>query len=298
MVLSVLSVAVTPPRLLVVGGTGRLGRLLRGAWDLRDPGLVPVWQSRHAETPARGVWLTFDPLSDPEAFAAAARAADAVLMLAGVIAGSAAELARNTDLAQAAVRAAAGRPVLLASSAAVYGAGLPPDPARGWAEGDPCTPAAPYGVAKLAMEAACAGAPGLTVLRIGNVAGADALLGQAAPEGGRRLDTFPDGRAARRSYIGPQALARAIAGLARLAAGGIALPSTLNLALPGVVGMEDLLAADAQGWVPVPAPDAAIPEVRLDVTRALDLGVIADTPARAAAIVADLRALAPVEAAA
>lgn len=298
MTLAAPSSALPPPRLLVVGGTGRLGRLLRGAWAQRAPGLTPVWQSRQAETPARGAWITFDPLNDPAAFAAAAQAADAVLMLAGVTAGSAAELAQNTDLALAALRAAAGRPVLLASSAAVYGAGAPPDPARGWSETDPIAPAAPYGAAKAAMEAACAGAPGLTVLRIGNVAGADALLGRAAPDGGRRLDIFPDGRVARRSYLGPQALARAIAGLARLAAGGIALPGTLNLALPGVVGMADLLAADGQGWEPVPAPAAAIAEVRLDVTRAVDLGVIADAPARATAIVADLRALAPVEAAA
>lgn len=57
--------------------------------------------------------------------------------------------------------------------------------------------------------------------------------------------------------------------------------------------MDDLLRADAQDWQPVAAPAGAIPEVRLDVTRALDLGLIPEAPVRPAALVADLRALVP-----
>lgn len=287
------SVPLDLPRVLVIGGTGRLGALLRAAWALREPGLLPIWQSRSPETPPARAALRFDPLTEPAAFAAAARAADAVVMLAGVTAGPPEALAVNADLARAARLAASGRPVIFASSAAVYGAAQPPDPSRGWAEDDPLAPSAPYGAAKAAAEAALAGMPGAVVLRIGNVAGADALLGRPAPAGGRRLDTFADGRAPRRSYIGPQALAHALARLAGLAAGGIALPDRINLALPGVVGMDDLLRADAQDWQPVAAPAGAIPEVRLDVTRALDLGLIPEAPVRPAALVADLRALVP-----
>lgn len=290
------SSSLPPPRLLVVGGTGRLGGLLRMAWQLRASGLLPVWQSRRAETPVRGAWISFDPLSDPAAFAAAAQAADAVLLLAGLTTGTPEALACNCELALAARDAVAGRPLLYASSAAVYGAGAPLDPARGWSEEDPCHPAAAYGAAKLAAEAVLAEMPGATILRIGNVAGADALLGRPAPEGGRMLDSFADGRAPRRSYIGPQALALALARITRLVVAGIAVPQRINLALPGTVGMDALLRAAGEGWNSRPAPPEAIGEVRLDVSRAVDLGLVADAPARATAIVADLKGLTAAEA--
>lgn len=141
------------------------------------------------------------------------------------------------------------------------------------------------------MEAALAGRAGAIWLRIGNVAGADALLGRAAPEGGRVLDILPDGHGPRRSFIGPQALAAALARLVRLAAAGADLPAVLNLSLAGALPMDALLAAAGETWVPRPAPASVIAHVELDVTRAVDLGLVPEAPARAAAVVADLRAL-------
>lgn len=278
------------PRLLILGGTGRLGGLLRRAWGLgAEAGVAPVWQTRGA-APGAGAWLRFDPLAEPEALAAAARAADVILCLSGVTAGDAGALALNVTLAEAAVAAAEGRPVFLASSAAVYGAGVPPG-AAGWAEGDALAPAAPYGAAKVAMEAACGGRPGVVVLRIGNVAGADALLGRAAPEGGRGLDLFPDGIGPRRAYIGPQALARALARLTRLAAAGAELPDVINLALPGTVAMEALLKAAGAPYSARPAPPGAIAEVALDCARAVALGLVPEAPVRAEGLISDLTSL-------
>ncbi len=290
------------PRVLIVGGSGRLGRLLRraiGAGDLAArSGVDLIWQGRMA---GAGADLVFDPLGAASAYARAAGAVDVIFNLAGVTAGSEADLALNADLALAALAAvestaeatgaASGRlPVLLASSAAVYGA------ATGRLdEAALAVPTAPYGHAKLAMEAASLaraqahGTP-LCCLRIGNVAGADALLGQPAPQGGRVLDTFADGRAPRRSYIGPTALARAVLTLARRAAEGEALPDRLNLALPGAVGMDDLLRARGEGWTRRPAPASAIAEVCLEVCCAVALGLVPAEPANAAAIVADLDA--------
>lgn len=293
--------APTVPRLLVVGGTGRLGGLLRRAW--MAPGgagalraLHPVWQAR-AE--GQGGDILFDPLTAPAAFARAAGAADVVLNLAGVVSGTADQLADNRRLALAAAAAAAeaGVPLLQASSAAVYGAQAGP-----LSEDGPTQPAAPYGQAKLEAEEALEAlapadrSPAIVLLRIGNVAGADALLGGPAPAEGRVLDIFPDGRAPRRSYIGPQALAEALARLVRLLAGGIAVPGRINLALPGAVGMDALLGAAGATWAPRPAPTGAIPEVTLDVARALALDLIPETPAQAAAIVADLATLPPMQA--
>ena len=272
-------------RLLVIGGTGRLGRLLRPGW--RASGLVPVIQARGAGAVSD---LRFDPLAEPEAFARAAQAADVVLILAGPTAGTPEDLAVHTTLAQAAVRAAQGvRPVLVASSAAVYG---PEAAAAGpLREDGPTGPVSDYGRAKLAMEQAIAAAPGTTILRIGNVAGADALLGRPAPEGGRVLDICADGHAPRRSYIGPQALARALARLARLAVAGADLPGVINLALPGVVGMEALLEAAGAPWRARPAPSGVLPVVELCTRRAVALGLVPEGPATAAALIADLARL-------
>jgi len=285
-------------RLLVIGGSGRLGPLLRQAWSpafaapAEPPPETIVWQARRGTAFAGqgGPTLVFDPLHEPEAFAAAAAACDVIVNLAGVTAGTPDVLAQNTALARAALDAAdaaGGRPVLLASSAAVYGAGVDGI----CRESDTPAPLAPYGAAKAAMEAALAGRAGALWLRIGNVVGADALLGRAAPEGGRVLDILPDGHGPRRSFIGPQALAAALARLVRLVAAGAALPDVLNLSLVEALPMDALLAAAGETWVPRPAPASVIPHVELDVTRAVNLGLVPEAPARAAAVVADLRAL-------
>ena len=276
------------PRLLVLGGSGRLGGLLRRVWSLPGPAAPPlVWQARRPGDFAAfgGPTVVFDPLAAPEALVRAVRAAEAVLLLAGPTRGTAAEMAAHRDLAAAVLDCAGGRPVLLASSAAVYG--RPAGPLC--AEEDAPAPVSDYGRAKVAMEAVAAGRPGAVVLRIGNVAGADALLGQPAPPGGRRLHVFPDGLAPRRSYIGPQALARGLARLVRLAASGAALPGVINLALPGVVGMEALLRAAGESWQADPAPPGAIATVELAVARALALDLVPDLPVTAAGLIADLR---------
>lgn len=277
-----------PPRVLVIGGSGRLGALLRRVWQGPvEAGLVPIWQARqpHAFAALGGPTMLFDPLAEAGALRAAVQAADVVLMLAGPTRGAAQELAAHADLAQAVLEVAGGRAVILASSAAVYGA----PPSGLCREADAPAPVSEYGRAKLAMEAVAAGVPGAIVLRIGNVAGADALLGVPPPPGGRVLDILPGGHAPRRSYIGPQALAVALGRLARLAAGGAVLPGLLNLALPGAVGMDALLRAAGEDWQARPAPPGVIDTVALDVTQAQALGLVPEWPANARQIVADLR---------
>jgi nucleoside-diphosphate-sugar epimerase len=90
------------------------------------------------------------------------------------------DLALNTQLGLAAVAAAAQleiQRVLLASSSAVYGTHSDAP----FTETDPLVPVNDYGRAKQVMEQICharAHATGVALccLRIGNVAGADALL--------------------------------------------------------------------------------------------------------------------------
>ncbi|MDP5220680.1 NAD(P)-dependent oxidoreductase [Ruegeria sp. 2205SS24-7] len=262
------------PETLVLGATGRIGRVLQQGWQA-DAAPV-LWQTRRVSAPNPALnWARFDPLQDPTALSEAMQGRSALLCLAGVIPGRGADLHQNTTLAEAAIRAAAGvgARVLLASSAAVYGdrAGLLP-------ENLPPQPVSDYGRAKAEMEArgsALARKLGveLCVLRIGNIAGLDAILGGWQP--GFELDVFGNGRSPRRSYIGVQSLANV---LARLLAAPH-LPEILNIAAPEVVEMGALLDAAGRRWTPRPAPDSAIAEVRLD-TRALQQ--IAPVPAEQA----------------
>lgn len=242
-------------RVLVLGASGRIGAILRRVW----PAGQGLWQARGGA--ARPGWVVGDPLADAASLVRAGQGCGAVLCLAGVVPGRAGAMADNVALGAAAVRIGAdlGAPVLLASSAAVYGnrSGVLPESA-------PPAPITGYGRAKADMETRCAAlgarlGVAVTSLRIGNIAGVDSILGGWQP--GFRLDRFDDGRTPRRSYVGPLTLARVLGALSRAGA----LPGVVNIATPGVLEMGALLDAAGLDWTPRPAPDSAIPEVTLDV---------------------------------
>lgn len=245
--------------LLVLGASGRIGRMLQAIWpDDLPGGLRPLWHSRSSG-------FRWDMLAEP--FPGMAPGG-IVLNLAGVTDASR-PMAHNVDLAMAACAAAEeadARHLFLLSSGAVYGVERSDD----LSEGDAPNPANAYGRAKLEMEQAALdrtgpGKPRLTILRLGNVAGADALLGRARADRPVILDPVP-GRPGGpvRSYIGPRSLADVLARLAALAAGGTALPQILNLAAPPPVTMQALLEAAAQPWHWGPEVATVIPRVGLD----------------------------------
>jgi nucleoside-diphosphate-sugar epimerase len=239
-----------PEGVLLTGRGGRLARLLRG---------VPGWEA--------GAVAWHGRADGPLAPALGGRRA--VVALGGVTAGDARALAANAAAARDALEAAAQagvRRVLLLSSAAVYG------PGRGLSEAGPARPVSEYGRAKLEMERAVAawvaarpGAPEACCLRLGNVAGADALLGRLRPGRRPRLDTFADGATPARSFVGIATFARLLAGLLRHPG---PLPPVLNLAAPRAVAMGALLRAAGRPWEAVPAPPAALREVSMDMGRA------------------------------
>jgi len=239
-------------QVLLLGAGGRLGGMLCGHWP--RPGALQK-QSRK-DLPGM---LRFDPLSDTDALKEAASCVQAVVCLSGVTPAHAAAtgdaMHLNTDLACAAIAAAPeGVRVFLASSAAVYGAADGPH-----LETDPVSPVSSYGAAKRAMEqAALAHGEGrICVLRIGNVAGADAILG--GWRAGMTLDRLPDGRTPRRSYIGPKTLARVIYTLCLAPE----VPQILNIAAPGLVEMGDLLDSAGLAWAPRAPQGPMIEEVAL-----------------------------------
>lgn len=226
---------------LVLGATGRIGMILRKYWA--DPGIS--WQTRRPQAGAG--WVTLDPLGEAAALARVAAGHDTILCLAGTVPGRGGPMEDNSALARAALMAAKpGTRVFLASSAAVYGAtpGL-------LHEGLALSPVSEYGRAKAAMERLGAELGprrdlAVTSLRIGNIAGVDAILGGWRP--GFRLDRFADGHTPRRSYIGARTLARVLRDLIATPE----LPGILNVAAPGVIEMGDLLDAADLGWTPSP----------------------------------------------
>ena len=252
-----------PGPILILGGTGRVGQAMARStlWGQRG-----LWQYRPGRRPPLGPdgqalpGLEWD-LASPPPLPHLPKDIAAVILLAGVTGHDPAALQANTTLALTAcdLAEAAGIPrVLIASSQAVYGAA-----SGAVTEDAACHPANPYGQAKLAMEAAVAGRPGVTCLRLGNVAGADMLFRMAA-QGPVTLDRFADGQSPRRALIGPVTLARI---LQRLADPALDLPALLNIAHPGLVAMADLLQAAGLPFAWRPAPATALPELALDVRR-------------------------------
>ena len=263
------------PPVVVVGATGRIGRVLRAVWGPK----AAVWQARR-DVPGHVLW---DPLT---ARCPIALRGSVVICLAGVTRGDA--LGLNTDLALAVMRAAddggAAR-VLVASSAAVY-----PPSDRDMAEGDAPDPQSPYGRAKAAMEAAVLAAPGpaRSVLRIGNVVGADALIGGARPGVPVVLDPVPgvDGGPLR-SWIGPVTLARVL----RELCGIRDLPPVLNVAQPGPLRMAALLEAAGIPWRYGPARPGVVGRATMDVTSISGLLEPHVPPATGEGLVAEWRGL-------
>ncbi len=270
-------------RVLVLGATGKLGRMIKWAW-VEAPDLRRVWHQRHGTPDGNGV--SFELLPKARELAAICDQFDVVVNLAGIVPSRPEDLSLNRDLAVAVQNALGDTPHLLASSAAVYGraGGL-------CRETDAPHPVAPYGQAKLEMEEAVLAMGGrVTCLRIGNVAGADQILGAARKGQILSLDQFEDGRTPRRSYIGPSTLGRVLGDLIRAAGQGMALPDVMNIATPGTVEMGALLDAAEHPWTPRPAPEAAIGEVALDITRLSRFTALDPEAGTAPALVAEWRA--------
>ncbi len=253
--------------LIVTGAGGRIGRLLRFLWT--DP----------------AIWLTrteWDILGPPPHLPQNA----VILDLSGVTHG---DVQQNPRLANALALAALGlgAPVIYASSASVY-----PGGSVDMTETTPLAPASAYGQSKWAAETALRRhLPDAVILRIGNIAGADAILGPRAAGHAIVLDPVPDGaRGPVRSYIGPQVLAQALSALCQTACRDQSLPLVMNLCQPGPVAMADLLDGAGLCWGFGPPRAAVLPRVALctaQQSRHLTLPM-----ATAGSLVTDLRALA------
>lgn len=265
------------PGPLILGSTGRIGRAFKalcrgGHWP---EGRGPLWHARE------GADYAWDMLNERPPNDSRLSEVSGLIVLVGGRSGGEIAPTQAADLACAALDLAAREgigPVLLCSSQAVYGAAPGPH-----SEAGPTAPHTDYGRAKHAMEEA-AGA-NACCLRIGNVAGCDMLL-RNARTGPVTLDRFADGTGPRRCYVGPLSLARIM--LALIARGGD-LPVRLNLAAPGSVAMADLLDAAGLpfGWRR--APEGALSDLRLDLSRLAGLVPLDPDWGRPVRLVAEAR---------
>jgi nucleoside-diphosphate-sugar epimerase len=284
---------VQPQSWLLLGASGRIGRLLQAAWRVQPPVGAQIVASGRGEGGAIGPdALRWSLLAGPQPLldhTARHGPIAGMLLFAGVTPASGADLEQNAALVEAALAAAMaagiGR-VLLASSSAVYG------PGAALAESAPTRPASAYGAAKLRAEVGAeqwrARGLELCVLRIGNVAGADALFRNAGAGGTLQIDRFADGQGPTRSYIGPQTLARVLETLLRAPP---PLPPLLNLAAPQPVTMSALAEAAGLDWRPVPAPAAAQQTVTLDCSALARQHAFVDADSEPVEMVAQLRRL-------
>lgn len=231
----------------VLGGTGTLGRIMQVSW--------PEAQYFGRSATPREV-----------------EGATCLIDMRGIVPGRG-DLQQNIAIAQQALdlaQTAGIAHVILPSTAAVY------DRLPGPQREDQAAPRSEYAKSKIAMEEMAAAHPqSATALRIGNVAGADAVLGQWRP--GFALDQLADGTTPRRTYIGLQSFGLGLKALAACAD----LPAVLNFAAPAVIEMGALLDAAGLAWSPRPASPQTIASVEMDLTRlsqTISLSGFARTP--------------------
>lgn len=259
--------------LVLTGANGRIGRLLRKLWAHKPPkGLFPIWLTRTEwnigaeappDLPTGGVLLD----------------------LAGVTSG---DFERNPFLASkvADLSQQLGCKLIYVSSASVY-----PGGAMDMDEDQALAPVSAYGRSKVAAEVTVrAVALNPTILRLGNIAGADALL--AGNRQGKlvALDQSTYGnRGPVRSYIGPHVLADVLSLICSKAIAAKGIGHTLNVAQPDPVAMAELLDAAGYDWSFRAPREGVIDQVALSLGRLQALMPV--PPATAPSLVEDLRRL-------
>ena len=255
-------------RVLLVGATGSVGSMIFKCWEDRGENFELVPQVRSTKGLLNEVvWDPFEGSDNLARDISKHRTIKTMVILAGITPGSEKPLSLNSEIVEACLFAAFKvgiKRILVASSSAVYGIndGTP------FRENSKTVPQNAYGKAKLKMETICHqwAQKGLNVccLRIGNVAGADALMKNFETKklnSPLKIDIFQDGKGPLRSYIGPFTMYKV---LKKLSLSNNALPRILNLAAPIPMRMEDIANAAGHEWIARSCLDSGIQRITLD----------------------------------
>ncbi len=237
---------------LVLGSNGKVGRLLRSS-PVKEFASNAIWHSRSGNDGHWGWDILKESPSDLKF--------DSILLLAG---GRECTVAQEVGIAKRVCDFADGRPVIFASSQAVYAL-----------DGNPVSEASRvvasnvYSEAKLAVEEVVKDYQNGLSLRIGNFAGADMLF-RAMAAGPVFLDQFEDGAGPTRSYVGPATFAKVVLKLNEAMKDGRMVSTVLNCANPGPVAMSDCLKAAGADWEWRPAAENALASLVLDTNNLQD----------------------------
>lgn len=233
--------------IFVMGSNGRIGSKFRAFASQNDLKTLVFGQRKlsccndlqqlNLDLTSTGIKSTSEKLRDHRIAS--------IIVLSGVVSGTPKDLQQNTEIARNALelaRFSGVRRVLFSSTSAVYGNQLDSP----YKEQDDPIPINEYGKSKLEMEKFVANShvDGIETccLRIGNVLGADSLMGRVF-DGAKSitLDVNADGASPLRSYIGIETLIKVMIKLANYPK---SLPDILNIANPKPVHMSDFLKAE------------------------------------------------------
>ena len=258
-------------QIMLIGSSGRVGQMVGAAWRVSNqPWRNAPFQTRAGDTvfsASQLVWDMNNGAGPLLRWIESYGQLSSLVVLAGTTPATGLDMDTNIHIAtqylDAALAASVPR-VLLASSSAVYG----PGDGAPLSETAACVPVNAYGISKRKMEQVAEPYKdaGLDVccMRIGNVAGADAMLLNAASATSKkpiRIDRFSNGKGPLRSYIGPNTLGDCLGQLATYTG---SLPFLLNVAAPVPVHMECLAEAASLPWAYRAAPPAAMQNISLD----------------------------------
>jgi len=253
-------------QVLVLGASGKIGRLLTRFWSLEPPAnWIPIGQ---VKCNAQGNEICWEPDADYSLLPKV----DAVISFWGSGPRSQRPYAENIKQGVSTLEIAryvGANRVLLASSAAVYNQSTC---VRHNETSNEINPEGAYGRSKVEMENAAREwlrknptAPHLVSMRIGNVVGADSLFAALEHSQSITLDRFASGLGPRRSYVTPGDLARVIEAI--LDCPAEELPRVVNVAGHRPLAMYDLVSAVGGDVTWRDAPENAVEIAELDTER-------------------------------
>ena len=199
-------------KILVLGGSSRIGSLMRESWKLKSTKDV-IWHYRNKSAHKRDIFLKNEIYFDLDNYSSAVvnelGNIDTVLCLAGISSGTQSELHLNTELAEAGLKLSEdlnAKRFYYASSIAVYGYG------EKLTELDSPKPVSEYGQSKLDAEIFLKQSESqvsVISLRMANALFADSITRQLvlpSQDNLINLDFFPNGKTLCRSYIDSNSL--------------------------------------------------------------------------------------------